>query len=242
MSLFLSRIRLNPLSSVALRLAADPYELHRCLLGTLPCHNEKPPVGNQLKTAELLFRVDSTEYGPVVLMQSGSEPAWERLELDHRAVRDRATKLFAPTFDVAQRLNFRLLCQPSIRKSGQFGLKPSGKRMPGPRRACRTDEDRLGWLCRKSRDCGFIVETVGLTLADWSNSKRRQAPGGEFVESYDQAQGRSRAASRDDRLGGVRFDGVVVVTDPNRLHLALSKGIGPGKAFGFGLLSVARVT
>ena len=37
----------------------------------------------------------------------------------------------------------------------------------------------------------------------------------------------------------VRFDGVLQVTAPDDLAGALESGIGPAKAFGFGLLSLA---
>jgi CRISPR system Cascade subunit CasE len=39
----------------------------------------------------------------------------------------------------------------------------------------------------------------------------------------------------------VRFDGVLRVTDAARLVEAVRSGIGPAKAFGFGLLSLRRM-
>lgn len=44
---------------------------------------------------------------------------------------------------------------------------------------------------------------------------------------------------RELPLFGVRFDGVLRVTDVEVLLDALRGGIGPAKAFGFGLLSLA---
>jgi CRISPR system Cascade subunit CasE len=41
------------------------------------------------------------------------------------------------------------------------------------------------------------------------------------------------------RLCSVRYEGILEVTDPDRFRNTLLRGIGPGKAFGFGLLSVA---
>jgi CRISPR system Cascade subunit CasE len=38
----------------------------------------------------------------------------------------------------------------------------------------------------------------------------------------------------------VTFDGLLRVTDPEALLAALAGGIGSGKGFGFGLLSLAR--
>lgn len=58
---------------------------------------------------------------------------------------------------------------------------------------------------------------------------------------------RGRQVTRRVRKGqpprvhhAVEFDGRLRVTDPDRLTLAVCNGVGPAKAFGFGLLSLAR--
>lgn len=43
-------------------------------------------------------------------------------------------------------------------------------------------------------------------------------------------------------VGGALFEGVLVVDNVDRFVRALESGIGPAKAYGFGLLSIARVT
>ncbi len=243
MSLYLSRLRLNPLFAPALKLAADPYELHRRLLDMLPCaSHDKPRTGQQSKTAELLFRVEVTDEGPVVLAQTSTPPEWDALELAPRARRgEPETKPYSPHFARGQRLGFRLLCQPTLRKSGRFGLKANGKRMPGPRRACMDDEQRLGWLRRKADAGGFVVESVGLTLLEWGNTKPRQSKGGSPAETREQARKRAFGSGARLRLTAVRFDGVLVVSDPEKLRHTVRNGIGTQKAFGFGLLSLAPV-
>lgn len=242
MKLYLSRLCLNPLFAPALKLAADPYELHRKLLDTLPCGPKpKPATGNQSKTAELLFRIDATDAGPVVLVQTNVKPDWDALELAPRALRcPPATKTYAPSCAPGQRLAFRLLCQPAVRKSGQFGVKPNGKRRLGPRRASRDDAQQLEWLRRKGAACGFAVETVGLTFVEWRNTKPLQAEGGAPIETHEEARRRAFGPGSPQRLGAVRFDGILVVSVIDRFMTALADGIGPGKAFGFGLLSLAR--
>lgn len=241
MSLYLSRLCLNPLFAPALKLAADPYELHRKLLNALPCGPKpKPCTPDQPKTADMLFRVDIADTGPVVLLQTNEEPDWDALELAPRALRSPPeTKPYILEIKPGLRLSFRLLCQPAIRKSGQFGFKPNGKRKPGPRRACRNDDQRMEWLRRKANDGGFVIETVGLTLIGWGNTKRIQSKGGDPTETYEEARKRAFSSSDRQRLGAVRFDGVLVVTDAEKLHIAICNGIGPQKAFGFGLLSIA---
>jgi CRISPR system Cascade subunit CasE len=242
MNLYLSRLCLNPLFAPALKLAADPYEIHRKLLDTLPCGPKpKPATAAQPKTTDLLFRVDTTDAGPVLFVQTCTEPDWDALELAPRALQcPPQTKLYVPRFHLRQRLNFRILAQPVVRKSGRFGLKPNGKRMPGPRRACRDDEERLNWLRRKGIASGFAIESVGLTLVEWRNSKPLQAKGGDPVETHEEARKRAFGPGDSQQLGAVCFDGVLVVTDPAGFEKTLAAGIGTQKAFGFGLLSLAR--
>jgi CRISPR system Cascade subunit CasE len=40
----------------------------------------------------------------------------------------------------------------------------------------------------------------------------------------------------------VEFQGVLAVTDPARFHETFTRGIGPAKAFGFGLLVIAPIS
>ena len=48
-----------------------------------------------------------------------------------------------------------------------------------------------------------------------------------------------KAGHRDGRFVAVRFEGVLEVTDPTAFCKTVENGIGSGKGFGFGLLSVA---
>lgn len=232
MSLYLSRIRLNPLHAPAVKLANNPEMIHAKLLATLPCRaNAKPKDANQPKTADVLFRVDTTDNGPDILIQSAHRPDWSALELAPRSLRavnspnaNPETKEYEPQFALGQRLAFRLLTRPSYRKSGDFGLKSTGKRKPGPRLDCRDDTERIRWLRRKGERHGFLLESASLTLFSFpaiKSKRQREEKGGSFA--------------------AVQFDGVLVVTDPEKLKDAVRTGIGPQKAFGFGLLSLARL-
>lgn len=239
MTLHLSRLFLNPFYGRSLELAADPYLLHQKLLPTLPCRpREKPRTGEQPKTADLLFRVDETDGGPVVLMQTTEVPDWSCLELAPRALRrPPETKPYSPNFTRGQQLNFRLLCRPMARCSRPF---LAGKRevKRGQRYSIRGEDELIAWLKAQGSGYserpglngfggrGFVVESAGITWVRWFNSKGRR--GGE------------RPWTRE-ALGAVRFDGTLVVSDPEKFGEAIRRGIGPQKAFGFGLLSVAPV-
>ena len=74
----------------------------------------------------------------------------------------------------------------------------------------RGDEARLEWLRRHAEVAGFA----------FADARVREL----------------EARGRDVRLAGVLFDGVLEVKDPSVFRQALETGIGPAKAFGFGLL------
>lgn len=242
MTLYLSRLCLNPLFSRSIQLAGDPYALHQKLLPTLPCRpREKPNVPSQPKTADLLFRVDETENGPVVLTQTTVEPDWTALELAPRALLHAPeTKPYSPVFAVGQRLCFRLLARPSKRCSNPFcwwspRLSEQNHReiRRGQRYAIRDDEELIHWLHSQGKGHpdkpglngfdgrGFVVESVGITRVRWKNTKPLNV------------------TARQYPLGAVRFDGVLVVADPAKFQRTVKEGIGTQKAFGFGLLSLA---
>ena len=145
-------------------------------------------------------------------------PNWGRLWLEDRDLRDApATKPIALDVEPGTPLSFRLLARPARRTSTGKGNDP------GPRRDLRTDEERLAWLHRKGEGRGFRVTTCGLTMMTFAAvhpGLSLRAKGGSFT--------------------AVRFDGELVVIDPDRLREAVAQGIGTQKAFGFGLLSLGR--
>ena len=62
----------------------------------------------------------------------------------------------------------------------------------------------------------------------------------ELQQAYLDRADRALASARRAIEFGVRFNGLLQVTDPEKLMQAVRNGIGPAKAFGFGLLSLAR--
>jgi CRISPR-associated protein Cas6/Cse3/CasE subtype I-E len=58
---------------------------------------------------------------------------------------------------------------------------------------------------------------------------------GEFIQG-EQYRDQLR---RELAFIAVQFDGLLEVEDPERFMAAIHQGIGPGKGFGFGLLSLA---
>jgi CRISPR system Cascade subunit CasE len=179
-----------------------------------------------------LFRIDPQPGGrAVILVQSGSavEPDWNYAfhNAGYLLAAPPEVKEFNPCFTKDQRLRFRLVANPTRRLSkhsrerdGQpVKEKSIGKRVPVP-----TDQliDWLvDWRVRPDELPGFSISKDSTTVqAGYIYVNKGGNDGGQ-------------------RLRSVRYEGILEVTDPDRFRNTLLRGIGPGKAFGFGLLSVA---
>ena len=173
-----------------------------------------------------LFRIDSGPAGrAVILVQSAVRPDWDYAfqNAGYLLAAPAEVKVYEPGFTAGRRLRFRLAANPirrlsqhSRERDGQSVKAESiGKRVPVP-------PDQLhDWLTRQAESAGFSLDNASTTV---------QA-GYIFVSKTRDGKGQ--------RLRSVRYDGILEVTDPDKFRNTLVQGIGPGKAFGFGLLSVA---
>ena len=209
--MYLSRLILNLRHRQVRTDLARPYEFHRTLLRAFPDH---------LAAGEerLLFRLetDPRRAEPVALVQSQLLPAWEQLPADYLADAlddvNPAVKSYDLALQAGRTLSFRLVANPTKRLSRSLskGLEKS-KRV-----GLYKQEEQLDWLARKGEQHGFrvLAATVG-------------------------RQDRSEDSSHQITLLSVQFDGLLGVTEPDRLTAAVMDGIGSAKAFGCGLLSLA---
>jgi CRISPR system Cascade subunit CasE len=176
--------------------------------------------------AGFLFRIDPQPSGrAVILVQSAAEPDWNYAfhNAGYLLAAPPQTKPFSPQFNKGERFRFRLVANPTRRlskHSRERDGKPVeekwiGKRVPVP------TEYLFEWLARQADAAGFTVSKESTDIQ----------PGYIYVNKI--------ASGRGNRLRSVRYEGVLEVTDSEKFCGALLHGIGPGKAFGFGLLSVA---
>lgn len=101
--------------------------------------------------------------------------------------------------------------------------KANGKRASGKRVPLVKQEDLRAWIDRKGAEAGFRISTA------------EPLDIGPMVESH------FRKKELRGLHGGVQFRGVLEVVDPTKFRDAYFKGIGPAKAFGFGLLLLAPI-
>lgn len=190
-----------------------------------------------------LFRVDHRSDGPaVILVQSAIIPDWDYAfqSLNHPENPENSflaaqpqVRPFDPKFEHGAQFQFRLLANPT-------------KKIDAVDKSVRTDPSRTEPLTRKQLD-GRRVPVPDDKLEAWlerhaNSSGFRLRRIDSVVTGYTLAQ-----KNKDDEKGtGARFrsalyNGVLSVEDPTAFRQTLVQGIGPAKAFGFGLLSIARI-
>lgn len=220
--MYLSRLLLD-LRSRHVRLdLRDCQELHRSVMSGFPQAGESARA-----TYGVLYRVDlaSRKSGAQLLVQSAVEPTWSSLAPGYLLAQE--TKFVGDAYAALAEgmlLRFRLRANVTKRvKSGADGVE----RKNGRRILVRDREEQLQWLGRKGEQFGF--HPLQVEVAAEENDLRAEAAVG-WMEG--------RRGTERISFGAALYEGLLRVTDLRRFHEALSGGIGPAKAYGFGLLSV----
>jgi CRISPR system Cascade subunit CasE len=223
--LFLARLELNPRSRLARRDWADCQELHRTLMSCF-AHLEANSARAEL---QVLFRRELQRGCTTVLLQSAVAPDLKRLPNGYVVAGgavSRQLDQFFQGIETGTGFLFRLTANATRKiETGRDSGKPNGRRVP------LRGEAAVDWLRRKGTQHGFELLSV-------SSSKELAG----VISSEGQAfTGSKRVGSQTYRLKleAVTFDGALVVRDIGPFKTAFQEGIGPGKAYGCGLLSLA---
>ena len=211
--LYLSRLTLNPYNPGVRSDLAAPYRLHQTLMRG---------VDGQARESRLLFRLEpeAPAEAPILLVQTQTLPNWDSLLKNGYLRRADGPKALNPESIQQQMYRFRLMANPvkKVRKDG----KNHSVRVPLKRARYSEEEFKaegkigyLQWLERQGNNRGFKVANVT-----------------DMPKAAQPTKGKGKHF-------GVLFDGFLQVTDAEKVQQALTDGIGPAKAFGFGLLSLA---
>jgi CRISPR system Cascade subunit CasE len=115
---------------------------------------------------------------------------------------------------------FQLCANPTRKVSKQRAdgsLTKNGRRVPLNKR-----EELVAWITRKGVQGGFAVDEATLRT---------------FSRGRDYFNKKSQSGLHS----AVEFQGVLAVNDPAKFHETFTRGVGPAKTFGFGLLVIAPV-
>lgn len=171
--------------------------------------------------ARRLWRVDVLRGQTYLLLLSGEKP--ELLGVQEQfGFPDQPweTKDYQPLMDriaAGSQWRFRLQCNPT--KS-----VPAGQDKRGRVEAITLAARQREWLTRQGTTHGFRVSEDGFDVvsSEWRRFHKGNEQGREVV------------------LLQAVFEGVLTVTDAEAFKLTLTKGIGRGKAYGLGMMTVMR--
>jgi len=226
--MYLTKIILNPMNWKARMDYSIPYEMHRTLSSLF-----------DVKKPKILFRIEELGVSSIemsVLFQFELEPNLDALDRNY-LLKDIPSKNL-PTveeliniFSNQSLYYFHLTANPVKRiiKETLENNKTKNKKIP-----LYQEEEQVEWLLRQGKNYGF--EVLGLDIASFSFGRKNARI--EFKE--DEPESMSSKTKRNLFFYGVRYDGVLRVREPNKFVDGYFSGIGPSKAFGFGLLSIKK--
>ena len=227
--MYLSKLILNVRHPGVMRAIADVYRMHQLIWRGFPDQAEGGP-------GRILYRVDPARAGQMdaVLVQSEKEPDWTEFCSPNGPFCCAQSKEITPKFVDGMRLQFLMRANPTVLRL--FPPKPGepepkqkriGLYLEAEQRAWLTGEWKEGsapdWIARrqsKSDLAGFCVEDL-----------RVDSPGKVFGKKPDGTRLEFQV---------VEYRGTLTIQDMQAFLQAFEGGIGSGKGFGFGLLSVAR--
>jgi len=164
------------------------------------------------KDGRVLFRVDkeSKKPHPLMLIQSTLCPNWSFLIDDDQYL------LRSPLF--------KQFSYPQFKKGNKYWFQlfcnPT-KKIDGKRIGMYKEEKQYIWLKRKAELNGFNLIHVNITRKEEITAKVNK--NAKIMNFY-----------------GVQFEGVIQIVNPEKFNNTLRNGIGSGKAFGFGFLTISK--
>jgi CRISPR system Cascade subunit CasE len=164
-------------------------------------------------TDRVLYRAEPEERNELVtiLVQSLQAPDWGCFVDENRGVATAKVKEFSTAFKAGDTYRFRLRANPVVTRDSK-------------RHGLIRDESLLEWLGKKEKKIG--VRFCSMSVID---------------EGYVTGTKGSQEKQHRMSIKVARFEGALEVVDPAVFGETFLSGIGPAKAFGCGLLSLARV-
>ncbi|GAA4962008.1 type I-E CRISPR-associated protein Cas6/Cse3/CasE [Yinghuangia aomiensis] len=245
----LSRIRINPLRAASRKILANPRAMRGLVMGGIP--------GNPLDE-RVLWRLDhDNPRRPQLYVLSTSKPDWTHAvesvgwpdaDGDHALVTD-YTPLLA-RLAVGGRFAFRLTANPvqntyapQKASAGQQARLEVGRPERAFRIGHRTAAAQLRWFLERTERWGFTVPPVRADPR--ASGPHEPSPDGqETVPREVRFVSRQRMSFRKGPgkpvvLHTATFEGALEITDAATFTACLTEGMGPAKAYGCGLLTLA---
>ena len=246
--MFLTKIDLDPARRLARKYLGSPQVMHAVVLRATGGDDGDGP-------GRVLWRADRGPATTTLYLLSPSEPDCTQLVAEAGAAGTRSLTLdyspFLATLDAGQVWAFRLTANPSY-------AAPRGPEVRGKRYGHVTVEQQRQWLIERTPRYGFELVPVpgtkaaeaddaasGAAATTSADADAVAASASVVVVRRERPVFRRRNPDRDRRdrvtINRTVYEGVARVTDPDALRRALVAGIGRSKAYGCGLMTLARV-
>lgn len=231
---YLSRVYLNPLRSGAQNLLRNPQRMHAAVLGGLSCQ----PVEERV-----LWRLETDVHRASLLVLTRSTPSWEHIieqagwpAADEPQAIVRSYEPLLARAERGREFRFRLRANPVV--STRTPQKPSDaqrRRLDTPGRSRgvrvphRTAAHQLAWFTEH-------IERWGFSLPPSSNGLHDVLLGARDRMTFTKS---GSASGRRVVIQTATFEGRLRIEDPDRARTSLLDGVGPARAYGCGLLTLA---
>lgn len=225
----LSRIQLNRRRRGFRWLLANPQRLHAAVLAAFP----EPPTGDLRGEPRVLWRLDQDGDRVFLYVVSPHQPDFSHLaeQAGWPTTEPGESRDYSPFLDrlnAGQQWAFRITANPTRYRPGADGQR--AKRI-----AHVTVGHQERWLMEKSDACGFRLTATPVAGSDGGASVPNVAVTRRLTHRF-----RRGEVGAPVTIATAQFDGRLEVLDPNALRNALTAGIGSAKAYGCGLMTLAR--
>lgn len=210
--MYLSKIILDIRHPSVRQALRDANDMHRNLMSGFDIQSGD---GTARANGQVLYRLFSKRDQIYLLVSSREKPDPKKLAVrgfytDTTLIRD--VSPLKKTFKMGMCFRFEVLVSPCKKEGGE---QKNSKRI-----YLNTPEARIEWLSRKAKQGGFEI-----LYAD-EMGKRVDVQG--------------RRGNMMVKNSGVVFSGMLRITDADAFWESYTRGIGPGKAYGMGMLNLSK--
>ena len=208
--MYLTRVALDPRRRTTMIALSNPQQFHGAIERSYPGERRRR-----------LWRLDTLRGNLYLLVLSEDPSALEPVVEQFGAGTPAESKSYAALLDriaPGSPWQFRLTANPTISRAPESGPMARGKVF-----AHITPTHQKAWLQAQGEKHGFRLSEDGFDVTDAHWLRFRKGHKGPPVS-----------------LLSVTWEGTLEVTDADAFRQTLTEGIGRGKAYGMGLLTVAR--
>ena len=208
--MYLSRIRLDTKKRSTMTAFSNPQKFHGAIESAFPGERERN-----------LWRLDELGGETYMLVLSEEIPdlseAVKQFGHDGESFETRDYDKLLERVTIGSRWQFRLTANPT-----RSQRDPADPQARGVLKPCYIEAEQEAWLRAQAEKHGFLLPENG------------------FVVTQKKTYHFRKNGTRPVTLLAVTYEGILQVTDPEAFRATLCEGLGRGKAYGLGLMTVIR--